>query len=891
MTSPDADPTNIAVPRSEWQWAPVLAELNGWLQTHRLHPAEVVVLVPFAQMMAQAREAWGQAFPDSFVPAFETTLNWAQSQPPPASSPDDLTLDVAHDSIVAAALLESVKIRGLDAQWRATLAPQLVQTAHGLAPLVAALPPHQRAAWLAQQMAALDLGSRDGFQRWESLVGALALTWASGSQYPTDVLWAVPMQQRVKALISLPGLAADRLTANLLDHWPLAHQLAPLSLLAPEAPQQSAPISVTTTDTAQDEAQAAAACIIRHLSEGRVPVGIVAQDRLLTKRIHAHLQRAGVDWRDETGWRLSTTRVAAWAMRWLEACAPDADTDTLLDFVKMCPCWTTAEIDAFEAALRAERLRLVKWALANPKVPTPSGLAEILALGQSTQSFDAWRNALLGLLTTTEMWVTGECPEDLAQLLNLLRADVASARGAADVSLGQWLVARPDDWQRLSRARFATWLRGALEAHSYKPSYVGRVEVVALPMAQLYGRSLGAVVLTGCDAAHLPAYVAEESIWTPEQRVLLGLDSSDISTQKAYDAWCVALQFPTVDVFWRQTDGDQVMQPAPWLTLLMAGQAAEGLATQWMRPRAVQQSQDARVVETVTASATEAPAAHMAAVLPNQVSASAYQALRDCPYRFFAQYALRLRDVEELAQPPAAREFGNWIHGALERFHASDRTASSDASASERQRLLDACAQEALPAALREDPDFLPYIALWTTLRDGYLDWLMAHEASGFQIAATEVALTRSITGIAAVKMIGTVDRIDVRQTAEDGLTYVMIDYKTERLDKTKARVTDPTEDTQLAFYIALNEPQRVTDNASLDAFYLNLNSRNDSGGPLAQAVRAKDPDTASDRLITGLQLDWDRLKDNHPVRAIGEGDICTHCAARGLCRKAFWDL
>jgi ATP-dependent helicase/nuclease subunit B len=130
-----------------------------------------------------------------------------------------------------------------------------------------------------------------------------------------------------------------------------------------------------------------------------------------------------------------------------------------------------------------------------------------------------------------------------------------------------------------------------------------------------------------------------------------------------------------------------------------------------------------------------------------------------------------------------------------------------------------------------------------------------------------------------------------VRQTAEDGLTYVMIDYKTERLDKTKARVTDPTEDTQLAFYIALNEPQRVTDNASLDAFYLNLNSRNDSGGPLAQAVRAKDPDTASDRLITGLQLDWDRLKDNHPVRAIGEGDICTHCAARGLCRKAFWDL
>ena len=59
----------------------------------------------------------------------------------------------------------------------------------------------------------------------------------------------------------------------------------------------------------------------------------------------------------------------------------------------------------------------------------------------------------------------------------------------------------------------------------------------------------------------------------------------------------------------------------------------------------------------------------MGTVLPTRLSASAYQALRDCPYRFFTHYGLRLREVEELALPPGARDFGNWIHRTLAAFH------------------------------------------------------------------------------------------------------------------------------------------------------------------------------------------------------------------------------
>ena len=56
-------------------------------------------------------------------------------------------------------------------------------------------------------------------------------------------------------------------------------------------------------------------------------------------------------------------------------------------------------------------------------------------------------------------------------------------------------------------------------------------------------------------------------------------------------------------------------------------------------------------------------------MLPETLSASAYQDLRDCPYRFFALRALRLSVPEELEAQPDARDWGNFLHRTLKAFH------------------------------------------------------------------------------------------------------------------------------------------------------------------------------------------------------------------------------
>ena len=875
-----------------WDWSPALGTLHEWIQSQGIHASQVVVLVPFAQMMSQATAAWGQAFPTSFVPRFETTRNWAGAAGGPAIQADDLTLDVAHDSVVAAAMLASVKIRGLDAHWRRTLAPQLVETAHELATLVASVHPDARSDWLAERLAVLNLGSGDGFQRWESLIGTMALTWAANSQYPTDVLWHPVLHPSVAALAAIPGLADDPLTSALLAHWPNVKRLPPLAVRTAENGSPN-PARLLAADDAQTEAQMAAARVIAHLQAGRVPVGIVAQDRLLTKRIHAHLQTAGVDWRDETGWRLSTTRIAAWAMQWLAAAAPDAPADALVDFVKLCPCWQDRETGAFEADIRALRARQARVALTHEKVTQLDGLAKLLAMAQRPKTFDDWRQTTLDALDLAGLWRSGDCPEDIAQLLHVLRADSAGADSARSLQLLPWPVAQAADWAQLSRNRFVAWLRGALEAHSYKPTYVGRVEVVALPMPQLYGRELGAVVLAGCDAVHLPAQVANASIWTPAQRTALGLESAEEATQRAYDAWCLTLQFPQHDIFWRQTDGDQVMQPAPWLSLLTTGTAHDERPTRWSVMRPVVDSKDERHTRSMTHTPTQTPATPMGTVLPTRLSASAYQALRDCPYRFFTHYGLRLREVEELALPPGARDFGNWIHRTLAAFHVGGGQLSHSTTRAVLEETLSQCAQAALPSTLAEDADFLPYLASWPALRDGYLDWLHAHEANGFSVDSHETPIERVIAEDTGLTLFGTVDRIDTGTDAEGKRTFALIDYKTEHPDKTRARVSSNSEDTQLPFYAAIHAPRRRGSDTSVEASYLNLGSRPDSKakGRLTQTMTLAAVDEQAEQLVTQITHDWQRLQAGTAVKALGEGDVCTHCAARGLCRKAYWDL
>jgi ATP-dependent helicase/nuclease subunit B len=160
-------------------------------------------------------------------------------------------------------------------------------------------------------------------------------------------------------------------------------------------------------------------------------------------------------------------------------------------------------------------------------------------------------------------------------------------------------------------------------------------------------------------------------------------------------------------------------------------------------------------------------------------------------------------------------------------------------------------------------------------VRDGYLAWLAGHEA-GEGAVFVEAEPWKEVP-LGSVKLVGRLDRVDV---TPDGRAFV-IDYKTESVDKSKDRIKDPTEDTQLAFYAALFPDD------SLRAAYINVGEK--ASG--TRTVEQTDVIAARDALVAGVMDDLARIGRGAALPALGEGTVCEHCAARGLCRKDFWEL
>jgi len=56
-----------------------------------------------------------------------------------------------------------------------------------------------------------------------------------------------------------------------------------------------------------------------------------------------------------------------------------------------------------------------------------------------------------------------------------------------------------------------------------------------------------------------------------------------------------------------------------------------------------------------------------------------------------------------------------------------------------------------------------------------------------------------------------------------------------------------------------------------------------------SKTIEQKDVVEVRDALLERIVSDMQRIADGVPMPALGEGQVCDFCAARGLCRKDFW--
>lgn len=866
---------SIAFPLSASLWQALVERLRALMQAQGAHPARTVVLLPYAQLMPEARNAWAQFSAGSgagFVPRFETTMNWATRENPAFAAGElDIRFELASDLLTAGHWLDQAGLTAV----RDDLAAALVEAAWQLAALAAAQPPNARAAWGTHVRSGLLTGVDYNLLRFEAAVARIALEWALASSYASDVLFAENTLAALDALVLVRGFLAEPLPESLLQHYASkGHVLQLVALPAADKqgtdaqPTVQAAMRLHACADAHEEAERAAACVLRQLARQtteselvpRWPVALVANDRSVVRRVRALLGVRGVRVRDETGWKLSTTHAAASLMALLRAAGPDASADALLHWAKLAPACAASAVNSLEHQLR--RSATPDWrSLLGVNADTQVVVVQIntwRAALQNARPLAQWTLALRQVLQACGLWqglASDEAGVSVLQALHLEPDRLAAGHHSG----------LPAGSKRWSLADFTRWVNAVLEGASFKPLPPADADVVVLPLSQLLGRSVSGVVVPGCDETNLPVSPELPGSWTTAQRVLLGLPQRENLQKAAGLAWHYLLEWAqarpgSVDLLWRKEEAGEAIMPSGFVQALRLQSAAL--------------ADDPRWLTQYTSIPVQPPQPRADAILRPSLSASAYADLRACPYRYFGLRSLGLAEAEELDGALDKRDFGNWLHLVLRHFH----NALSESNISPHAESLATClaimgqsAEKATQELALDEAAFTPFAAAWPRVRDGYLEWLLDHVAAGTSFAEAESWKEQPLRRI---QLVGKIDRID---TLADGRRMV-IDYKTESPQNTTKRLADPLNDTQLPFYAAL-----LADD-DLQAAYVNVGEKDGSKTFNMQGIV-----DVRDQLIDGILHDMDRIAQGDPLPALGEGSACEYCAARGLCRRDYW--
>ncbi len=853
-------------------WSQVVRALSQWLTSLGVSPKNTVVLLPQWAHLACARCAWDDQIGDK-PPLFETPQTLIKTWGPASTSEAGMiTFDVATDRLAAKNLLAQVIHFGPGDEWAMEYAlGALVQTAHDLARAAALIPPEQRPAYWQRCREGVQPGS--AAQRQQAIL-RVAIEWAALQPAPlSDILFTPPV--RVGAWVLVQAGGPDPLAQAVCSHASAQTHCGIINLdstVQNEAGDWvlkglSSVLKITACRDFEDEAQRCAAVILHHVRRDEVPVAVVAQDRTLMRRVQALLKRQQLDVQDETGWKLSTSTAAACLMAWLNWFSPHSSLDDLLDALKTRP-QTLDHAHQLEAELRQGAWRT---------------MATVPADELSAASKSLWDDALkaradlsVNMARPLHHWQLA-----LRQVLKFLGLIEHLASDAAGVQVLSVLCltddhAHPqhltDDGRHLSWADFVQWLDFSLEYSTLIPSAPSQPKVFVTPLSQAILRPFAALVFPGADAHQWRMSAHEHPCLIPAQAPLFGLTSLEVQQQSLRSAVGHLLHVPQVTILYRLLDGSEPRAPSPLL---------EHLALAWSQafPEADTQIQWSQILQEKTLIATPVRPGEPSApdLLPLRLSAKACDALRSCPYQFFALRMLGLRNTREWGKLPEKRDYGIWLHDVLYRFHKARDTPSTWA---EEVAHLQAIARESQQAMGLNDAEFWPYWVSFEQLIDPYLTWQHKRDQQGIRWLASELELTATPTAWKGVTMFGKIDRVD---KAEGGAVLDLIDYKTKAKSTLSKGMKNPSEDTQLAFYTALlmqHHPKSVVASA-----YLPLDDKEEK----IELLALKSPHEAARLLLEGIGFDLQRLRDGASLRPLGQGDTCDYCEARGLCRKDHW--
>ena len=625
-------------------------------------------------------------------------------------------------------------------------------------------------------------------------------------------------------------------------------------------------IALCPAQSIEDEALQGAQTILDWLLAGKTRLAIVAQDRVVARRIRALLERAQVHVADETGWKLSTTRAASAIAAWFDVVTQRGETTALLDLLKSPFMLAdlqhkSAQVMAIEIALRRANV-LGEWgsvinALADAPLEqkTLSMLAQQASVYAGRKTLRAWINtgsALETLGVASALAVDPAGQQILQMLQNIASEGSESAEAAALFSFPEWRALvnlQLDDTSFISSA--------------------GDRRVVMLPLNGARLRNFDAVLLVGADGSHLPSQPQETLFFANTVRRELGLATRESrQRQQMRDLAELLAMNPEVVLSWQAHQDGEPNPVSPWIERLELTLARAGVAA-LPRHRAIIAELRLQPMQAAM------PAPHAGELRPLRLSASAYNSFVACPYQFFAKRMLGLASLDELSDLPEKRDYGGWLHQILETYHETIRDQGISNTQEQRVAILVDISKQLFDKIIAKNAAALGYYARWQKVISAYVTWANEREAQGWHFVFGEQAYEKLLplpTG--EITLHGRVDRIDQNDAGE----RAVLDYKSSSVVVLNKKLKDH-EDHQLAFYGLLSD-------VPVDAaHYVALETTKDKIGD----VSAPDYDQAQSVLEEQIRNNMQAISDGAPLPANGIESVCQYCDVRGLCRKGAW--
>ena len=841
-----------------------------------------IVLLPnyhVAQPLAQALSAAAN-LPALLLPQMVTLNDWAQSVP--------LDAPVATDSQRSALLYQHLRKQ----QWFEnadlwSMTQELLALFDELTHALDTLPRDAEAfaaavqqAYRARQNTALQLEARLVFELWHAMQAGDELDAARARQQRLAKLAA----QASRPLFVLRASGWEAFEQRFLDEYAkrAAVEVFDLREMAPQwsgllrdhsagLRSQSIPplgdrLHFFAATSLEQEARAAAMQVRRWLHAGKRDIAIVAQDRVVARRMRALLERAEVLVADETGWTFDTLSVSTVLDRWLTALQSDFYHHDLLDLLKSP--FIFADMTASERKAAVYQLEQLLR-----KQGVVAGLEKFVALAE----YETVLHQPLARLRQAAMLLEQNKKRTLAEWLEALRASLRVLgidTGLQQDEAGAQLLRALETWQQelaadAGRYRFAEWRRWLaqqLGAQTYRDSGIDS-PVRFTHLAATRWRAFDAVLLLGCDAGHLPS-VADGGRWFNDAvRSALNLPTRSTHTTRQSDDLLALLALnDCVLVTWQKDRNGEKGLLSPYLemlrdlhTLIHGDDLSENELHACL---AAEEAQNAELPQAAQ------PAPNVAAELvPASVSISAYNSLVACPYQFYARHILRLNELDEVQEGIEKRDYGERVHDILRRFHERYPQVSGH-PADELEATLRRISEEVFADLLQQDFAARAWLARWFAALPAYLEWQTENETQGWRYAEAESAFDWQLEG---VRLRGRIDRLDVR-----GEEKLVLDYKTQSEQVLRNKLREPGEDVQLACYAYAHE--------AADAAFVSIEN-----GKVKLVEPKQDVPLLAQLNAERLVQAMGEIRGGAGLPANGIDQVCMYCEMRGLCRKGEW--